>query len=478
MKFPPTSSGMRLHGLYELFRRAGMNLADWGRCRISMNPGCVELRLGWDDRKQIEFPVFPANIVSSGTARLKWMLPPEARMRDLVPYFVLPQHPEPVPEGPLFERVDEDRIRCKTDLPLIALAVLCRWEEVQSSQRDRQGRFPAVASVAFQEGFLHRPIVDEYGLALEQALKVLSPGWTPSRREPCLKLSHDIDSTGIPFQFRTAIGATLRRRRPLETFLWFLSLVPSVDPPPLRTVDRIVQLSLERGLDSALYWMNAKPSPYDLGYSLLEPRVQKRIERFRERDLEMGIHPSYFSFGDPLMLRNEVNEWRSVIGGKPIGGRQHYLRWLPTTWNDWENAGLSYDSSVGYADRIGFRAGTCIPYRPWSVADDRPLNLLEIPLLVMDGTLVAAEFMCLKKEEALVQVRDLAERCQMVGGVFTFLCHTDWLTEPAFGETLYLSLVEAIGAKTRFDWFGELTRQMQVAHPRFSEFRDASGVAS
>jgi len=443
-----------------------------------MNAGGIEFRPSWDSSKRIEFPVFPANAMSRSTARLKWMCPPEDQLRTLVPDFVLPHHPEPLPEGPLFERVNEDRVRCKTDLSLIALAVLCRWEEVQSAERDQHGRFPAVASVAFQEGFLHRPIVDEYGMALEQALRALSPGWSPSRREPCLKLSHDIDSTGIPFQFRTAIGATLRRRRPLETCQWFLSLVPSVDPPPIRTVDRIVQLSLERGLDSAVYWMNAKPSPYDTGYSLLEPRVQKRIQTFRERDVEMGIHPSYFSFGDPSRLRKEVNEWRSVIGGKPIGGRQHYLRWLPATWNDWENAGLSYDSSVGYADHIGFRAGTCIPFRPWSVAEDRALSLLEIPLLVMDGTLVAAEFMRLQEEEALAQVRSLAERCRIAGGVFTFLGHTDWLTEPAFGENFYLSLVEAIGAKAKFDWFGELTRQTRVTHPRFSEFRDADGVAS
>ena len=43
--------------------------------------------------------------------------------------------------------------------------------------------------------------------------------------------------------------------------------------------------------------------------------------------------------------------------------RQHYLRWrAPTTWQNWEDAGLDYDSTVGYADHVGFRAGTCYEY--------------------------------------------------------------------------------------------------------------------
>jgi hypothetical protein len=120
---------MRLHGLYELFRRAGMKSADWARCQILMNAHCIEVRLGWESGKRIEFPVFPANVQSARTARLKWMFPPGDRMRELITDFVLPHHLEPVPEGPLFEQVEEGRVRCKTDLPLIALAVLCRWAD-------------------------------------------------------------------------------------------------------------------------------------------------------------------------------------------------------------------------------------------------------------------------------------------------------------------------------------------------------------
>lgn len=466
MRFPLRSTGMKLHGLYELFRRAGMNPADWARCEVSLNERCNEVRLGWEDSKRIEFPVFAPSVESSGTARLKWLFPPSERTRKLVPDFVLPHHPEPLPDGALFEQVDGgSTIRCKTDLPLIALAVLNRWEEVQSAERDQWGRFAARASVAFQEGFLHRPIVDEYGLALEQVLKVLSPNWVPSPREPRLKLSHDIDLTGIPFRLSSAIGATVRRHRPLDTFLYLLSGFPDVDPPTLKTVDRIVQLSLERGLDSAVYWMAAKPSSFDTGYSLLDRRIQRRIKVFAERGVEMGLHPSYFTFGDPVLLAKEVSEWRSAVGAQPIGGRQHFLRWLPQTWRDWARAGLSYDSSVGYADHIGFRAGTCVPYRPWSLEEDRPFHLLEVPLLVMERTLIDSDYMGLKKEEALVHVRKLAEICRVVGGVFTLLCHNTSLTDPRFGEKFYVSLIETVGLKAKFNCFDDLKEQMQVPRP-------------
>lgn len=41
----------------------------------------------------------------------------------------------------------------------------------------------------------------------------------------------------------------------------------------------------------------------------------------------------------------------------------HYLRWgHPTTLQAWNDAGMDYDSTLGYADSPGFRCGTCFEY--------------------------------------------------------------------------------------------------------------------
>ncbi|ABF40373.1 hypothetical protein Acid345_1371 [Candidatus Koribacter versatilis Ellin345] len=465
--FPPKiSSGLRVHGLYELFRRAGVTAHDWAECEVTTGPECLAVRLGWARQKRIEFPIFPAKSACDRTVRLGWMFPPDDRVHRLVPDFILPHHPEPVPQGCLFDLVSDHVIRCKTDLPTIAIAVLARLEETASNERDPHGRFPANASVAFREGFLGRAIVDEYGLGLRQALEVLSPEWSPQPREFALKLSHDIDRIGIPFHFRTALKETLRSRRPQDTALSLLSAFALVDPPALRSVDRIIQISKEQNLSSAVYWMASTPSEYDSGYSISDRRVRQHFLHFLAEHVEMGYHASYFAFGNPELLRAESESLRSAIQTDAIGGRHHYLRWLPSCWGDWEKAGLKYDSSVGYADCIGFRAGTCIPYRPWNFAEDRPYDLLEIPLLVMECSLIAKQYMGLGRGEAVARVRELAERCRLTGGEFTLLCHNDMLFDPEVGEDFYLSLVKAIGTREKYDWAEDLrTQRQQCAHP-------------
>ncbi len=88
-----------------------------------------------------------------------------------------------------------------------------------------------------------------------------------------------------------------------------------------------------------------------------------------------------------------------------MGGRQDFLRWKPATWVAWEAAGLAYDASVGFADRIGFRAGTAHAYHPWLLSENREARLLEIPIVAMDSTLRG--YMRLEPDEALAALRAL-----------------------------------------------------------------------
>jgi hypothetical protein len=121
----------------------------------------------------------------------------------------------------------------------------------------------------------------------------------------------------------------------------------------------------------------------------------------------------------------------TLLGKTNYGGRQHFLRFqVPDTWRHWEQVGLSYDATLGYADHEGFRCGTCHPFRPFDVEQNRELDLWEVPLIVMDGTL--HNYRQLTPEQGEARILELAHRCQQVEGTFTLLWHNsslsgDWL---------------------------------------------------
>jgi hypothetical protein len=129
------------------------------------------------------------------------------------------------------------------------------------------------------------------------------------------------------------------------------------------------------------------------------------------------------------------------------GQRYHYLRIDPH-----ENlAALAdlhfrYDSSLGFADGPGFRAGIAHPFRPWDEAAGGPADLVEIPLAVMDVTLAEERYLGLPAAEAERRLLDVVERAAATGGGFSVLWHTDRF-DPATSrgwDRLFMRFVEAV----------------------------------
>ena len=41
---------------------------------------------------------------------------------------------------------------------------------------------------------------------------------------------------------------------------------------------------------------------------------------------------------------------------------------------------------LGYSKAAGFRCGTCLPFHPYDIENDREMSILEWPLMFMDAT--------------------------------------------------------------------------------------------
>ena len=97
------------------------------------------------------------------------------------------------------------------------------------------------------------------------------------------------------------------------------------------------------------------------------------------------------------------------LGADVRGQRYHYLRVDPhENLAPLAELGLRYDTTLGFSDAIGFRAGIMQPFRPWDHARERPLDLVEIPLAAMDVTLGESRYLGLTAREAERPLLDLA----------------------------------------------------------------------
>ena len=172
---------------------------------------------------------------------------------------------------------------------------------------------------------------------------------------------------------------------------------------------------------------------FDGNYTLDLPWVRKLMRSIHARGHQIGLHPSYNTYLSLESLNREFQNLLGVASAENIeqetwGGRQHYLRWrVYKTWQCWEQAGLNFDSSVCFADHVGFRCGTCYEFSVFNLETSQELSLIERPLIVMDGTLLGPLYQNLSKEEALNTIKDLSDTVKKYDGVFTLLWHNNFI---------------------------------------------------
>lgn len=451
--------GATVYAIKELARRAGVSGEMFKTWRVEFEEhGFVNVFVEPGTSRRIRFPqadLWYWKELYIGQFRIStatWMGDPGAKLAS-VPDFRIPFSSDPRKDvGPLFAASGRECVECSIDLPTSVLLTLSRFEETFPGPRDVHGRFSAFSSLAWQNGFLHRPIVDEYGLALEQALSHLLPRWKPAERRLRVKLGHDVDEIGIPFSLRTVLGHSLRRKLPLGTLRDLVAPWTGIDTTYETLLRELVDLSLGHGLDAAVYWKAPVLGGQNADYDVRHRRIRNLVTGFRAKGIEMGVHPSYSTFGSLERLQMEVSAIREFLGEQRIGGRQDFLRWNPGTWVLWDELGLGYDATVGFADHIGFRAGTSYPYRPWLLSRGREAQLLEIPLMAMDST--PQGYMKLSAEDAFRELRECAGRCRTVGGVFSLLWHNTRLIGKGY-PVVYRRLLKELAGSDRFEWRSE-----------------------
>ena len=355
-------------------------------------------------------------------------------------------------------QAEREGLRLGVDVLGSVFFLLTRYEEQMSGPRDRHGRFAGGTSLAAREGFLDRPLANEYLRILWVCLRRLWPRLERRHRSYAVALSHDIDrpfSQQSHWQFGRSVAADLLRRRSLSLAASRAALMVRYGAQrwpadPNNTFALIMDASERHGLRSTFYVKGGcTNSHYDDDYPLETEPVCSLLREIHCRGHELGLHPSYETWLDQEQIATEfarLQEAAERLGIRQTewGGRQHYLRFrAPETWRHYEAAGLAYDATLGFADRVGFRSGSCYEFPLFDLALRRPLRLRERPLIVMEVSLLDSDYMGLAPEAARALIARLAAACRSFRGTFSMLWHN---TELVIGwqRSLYAQVLEDI----------------------------------
>lgn len=349
--------------------------------------------------------------------------------------------------------------RIRYDITGLTYWMLSRQEEVGRRDLDVHRRFPASASHALRHDYLERPVVDEWLHILGQVIRQLWPHLPLRQHRFSIKVSHDVDRPSrygfcsTARMLRLMAGDVLKRRDLKSAWLapWVrLDSRQRLHPADLdNTFDWLMDVSEQHGLTSAFYFICGRTdAKRDADYEPEHPAIRELLRRIHARGHEIGLHPSYATYQEPAAIAAEAERLRRVCTEEGVsqhawGGRMHYLRWEnPTTARAWEQAGMSYDSTLGYADHAGFRCGTCFEYPAFDPVEGRALKLRIRPLIVMEETVLEPLYMGLGSgAAALHKFGELRERCQDVNGCFTLLWHNSTFDTPA-KRTLYQQVLQ------------------------------------
>lgn len=322
--------------------------------------------------------------------------------------------------------------------------MLTRQEEMGRTDLDKHGRFPATASHAHQHGYLERPIADEWLDVLRQVIHRIWPQLPLTQPKFTVMVSHDVDNPSrygfIPWhQLPRCIGGDLLKRQDLRSLLGpWIRLTTRTQlsrSDPFNTFNWLMNVAERNGRRDAFYFIcDRRNTPNSADYDVRHPAIRALIRDIRSRGHEVGLHASYASYLEPAQIKKEADRLREVCteeGARQAayGGRMHYLQWRqPDTLHAWNDAGMTYDSTLTYADHAGFRCGTCFEYPAFDPVAQEMLKIRIRPLIVMEGSVFGAMYMNLGVTDAARdKMLELKEVCRKVGGCFTLLWHNSSL---------------------------------------------------
>lgn len=295
--------------------------------------------------------------------------------------------------------------------------LISRFEEyLPTAPYDHIGRYDPDGSWAARNGFLERPLVDEWIDALGRVLGLAVP--TGARlfatydidqpwcyKHKSLVLLSSLRSGRLGESWKVLYG---RARDPFDNFHWMDSVNGFLPEAPIY----FFPLSSKRTA------FDKNPPP---GLGEFQELIRSHSKRY-----PVGIHPSFYSRDTDGLLASEIDMLKRITDLPVTINRFHYIRFrLPSDYRLLLSVGIRADYSMGYGERNGFRASYSRPFPWYDLLRENETSLQVVPFCWMEAT--SYHVLGLSAEGALAELLAYKASLDAVGGRFTPIWHNNSL---------------------------------------------------
>lgn len=291
-----------------------------------------------------------------------------------------------------------------------------RKEEYNSPLLDKYERFPYYLS---KNRNIFEPEVSK--MLIKNGLKVEYP----EGKKFAVCLTHDIDVVNFSKSdlFLGAARSLMQGQIKKSLRMPFCNIYKKWN---LRwNFKNIMALEEKYGAKSSFYFMALDKGDLDFNYNIED--LEAEISNIADNGWEVGLHGGHKAYDNLDLIKANKKRLERVLGKEVIGYRNHYLRFkTPDTWDILSKAGFKYDATFGYNDCSGFRNGMCHPFKPFNLNTGKEIEILEVPLMIMDSTLFN-DYMRLDSNKSWELTKQLIDTVEKYNGVITILWHNTYM---------------------------------------------------